>query len=84
MAPVGQAEMQRVQLPQRTRAGSSGGRTSSRVRTIREPATARFTADSVVNRKDFGLRWNAAIETGGVVVGDMVHIVISAVAELVA
>jgi polyisoprenoid-binding protein YceI len=46
--------------------------------------TARFTADAVVNRKDFGLRWNAAIETGGVVVGDMVHIVISAVAELVA
>lgn len=44
--------------------------------------TARFTADAVVNRKDFGLRWNAAIETGSVVVGDMVALTIVAVAEL--
>jgi polyisoprenoid-binding protein YceI len=43
---------------------------------------ARFTADAEVNRKDWGLRWNAAIETGGVVVGDMVRLVIVAVAEL--
>ncbi|MGO9028537.1 MAG: YceI family protein [Acidimicrobiales bacterium] len=44
--------------------------------------TARFTADALVNRKDFGLRWNAAIETGAVVVGDMVALAITAVAEL--
>jgi polyisoprenoid-binding protein YceI len=44
--------------------------------------TARFTAEAVVNRKDFGLVWNAAIETGGVVVGDMVRIVIMTIAEL--
>jgi polyisoprenoid-binding protein YceI len=44
--------------------------------------TARFTAEAVVNRKDFGLVWNAAIETGGVVVGDMVRIDIVAIAEL--
>lgn len=44
--------------------------------------TARFTADAVVNRKDFGLRWNAAIETGAVVVGDMVTLAIVVVAEL--
>jgi polyisoprenoid-binding protein YceI len=31
-------------------------------------------ATSKVNRKDFGLTWNAAIETGGVVVGDEVTI----------
>jgi polyisoprenoid-binding protein YceI len=43
--------------------------------------TARFTADATVNRKDFGLHWNAAIETGGVVVGDMVELVLVAVAE---
>jgi len=45
---------------------------------------ARFTAEASVNRKDWGLRWNAAIETGGVVVGDMVRLSIVAVAELVA
>lgn len=44
---------------------------------------ARFTAEATVNRKDWGLRWNAAIETGAVVVGDMVRLVIVAVAELV-
>jgi len=45
---------------------------------------ARFTAEATVNRKDWGLRWNAAIETGAVVVGDMVRLVIVAVAELTA
>jgi len=44
---------------------------------------ARFTAEAIVNRKDWGLRWNAAIETGVVVVGDMVRLAIVAVAELV-
>ncbi|MGH9065635.1 MAG: YceI family protein [Acidimicrobiales bacterium] len=34
-----------------------------------------FTATTEINRKDFGLVWNAAIEgTGGVVVGDKVGI----------
>ncbi|MEO8908104.1 MAG: YceI family protein, partial [Microbacteriaceae bacterium] len=28
------------------------------------------TAQAVVNREDFGLSWNAALETGGVLVGD--------------
>ncbi len=32
------------------------------------------SATSKINRKDFGLTWNAAIETGGVVVGDEVTI----------
>ena len=45
---------------------------------------ARFSAEATVNRKDWGLRWNAAIETGAVVVGDMVRLVIVAVAELMA
>lgn len=35
---------------------------------------AGFTATAEVNRKDFGLNWNRAVETGGVVVGDMVQI----------
>ena len=42
----------------------------------------RFTVDGTLNRKDFGLQWNAAIEAGGVVVGDIVTVAISAVAEL--
>ncbi len=41
---------------------------------------ARFTALATVNRKDFGLRWNAAIETGGVVVGDMIDLHLDVVA----
>jgi polyisoprenoid-binding protein YceI len=32
------------------------------------------TATTKINRKDFGLVWNAALETGGVVVGDEVSI----------
>jgi polyisoprenoid-binding protein YceI len=32
------------------------------------------TATAKINRKDFGLTWNAALETGGVVVGDEVKI----------
>jgi len=34
------------------------------------------TASTKINRKDFGLTWNKAIETGGVVVGDEVEITI--------
>jgi polyisoprenoid-binding protein YceI len=33
-----------------------------------------YTAQGTINRKDFGLNWNAALETGGVVVGDEVKI----------
>lgn len=33
-----------------------------------------FTATTDINRKDFGLTWNAALETGGVLVGDKVTI----------
>ena len=34
------------------------------------------SATTRLNRKDFGLLWNLAIETGGFVVGDEVKIVI--------
>jgi len=37
---------------------------------------AGFTARGVLNRKDFGLTWNKALETGGVLVGDKVNLVI--------
>lgn len=33
-----------------------------------------FSATSKINRKDFGITWNKALETGGVVVGDEVQI----------
>ncbi|HEY4244640.1 MAG TPA: YceI family protein [Kofleriaceae bacterium] len=33
-----------------------------------------FSAKGHINRKDFGLAWNAALETGGVVVGEKVEI----------
>ena len=35
---------------------------------------AGFSASTVINRHDFGLNWNKALETGGVVVGDDVTI----------
>jgi len=33
-----------------------------------------FTATASINRKDFGLTWNQALETGGVLVADRVDI----------
>ena len=33
-----------------------------------------FTASASFNRKDFGLNWNVALETGGVLVGDQVKV----------
>ena len=33
-----------------------------------------FEADVTINRKDFGLNWNAALETGGFLVGDEVKV----------
>jgi len=35
---------------------------------------AGFSASTTINRKDFGLHWNVALETGGVVVGEKIEI----------
>ena len=35
-----------------------------------------YHATAAINRKDFGLEWNLALETGGVLVGDEVRITI--------
>jgi polyisoprenoid-binding protein YceI len=46
---------------------------------VRDPwggVRAGFSATAVVTREDFGLTWNAALETGGVLVGSDVKIVI--------
>jgi polyisoprenoid-binding protein YceI len=45
---------------------------------------AGFTASSKISRKDFGLEWNQALETGGVLVGDSVEIHIDLQAKKVA
>jgi polyisoprenoid-binding protein YceI len=37
---------------------------------------AGFSATTKINRKDWGLNWNVALETGGVLVGDTVNITI--------
>ncbi len=37
-----------------------------------------LSATTKVNRKDFGLTWNAALETGGILVGDEVTITLEA------
>ncbi|MGH3428979.1 MAG: YceI family protein, partial [Mycobacteriales bacterium] len=31
-----------------------------------------FEGSTTINRKDFGVNWNAALETGGVLVGDKI------------
>ena len=36
-----------------------------------------FEAEITINRKDFGLNWNAALETGGFLVGDEVKVSLS-------
>ncbi len=36
-----------------------------------------FEAELTLNRKDFGLTWNAALETGGFLVGDEVRVLLS-------
>ena len=35
---------------------------------------AGFTAETTISRKEFGLKWNALLETGGAVVGDKVKV----------
>ncbi|HVT48924.1 MAG TPA: YceI family protein [Vicinamibacterales bacterium] len=44
---------------------------------------AAFETDITINRKDFGLNWNAALETGGFLVGDdvQIHIEVQAAAK---
>jgi len=42
--------------------------------------TAGFSATTRIDRKDFGLKWNDTLETGGVLVGDDVEIRIDAAA----
>jgi polyisoprenoid-binding protein YceI len=42
-----------------------------------------FTATGEINRRDFGVNWNAALEGGGTVVGDKITINIEAEAVLV-
>lgn len=37
---------------------------------------AGFSAEAKINRKDYGLVWNVALETGGILVGDQVKIAI--------
>ena len=37
-----------------------------------------LSATAKINRKDFGLNWNAALETGGILVGEEVHITVEA------
>ncbi|MFT3823871.1 MAG: YceI family protein [Chitinophagaceae bacterium] len=45
--------------------------------TVRDPwgnTKVAFSIDTKINRKEFGLGWNAALETGGVLVGEDIRI----------
>lgn len=37
---------------------------------------AGFTAETSINRKDFGLKWNVALESGGLLVGDKLNVLL--------
>jgi polyisoprenoid-binding protein YceI len=37
-----------------------------------------FTLEGSLNRRDFDLQWNIALETGGFLVGDVVKVTINA------
>ena len=43
---------------------------------------AGFTATTTINRQDFGVSWNAPLDRGGMVVGDLVEITVDAEAIL--
>jgi polyisoprenoid-binding protein YceI len=43
---------------------------------------AGFVAETTINRQDFGVRWNSALDQGGIVVGNTVAITIDAEAIL--
>ena len=45
-----------------------------RARTRGAPRKMGFEAETTINRKDYGLTWNAALEAGGFLVGDEVKI----------
>jgi polyisoprenoid-binding protein YceI len=45
---------------------------------------AAFTATTAIDRKDFGLKWNQALEAGGVLVGEKVEISLDVQAILAA
>jgi polyisoprenoid-binding protein YceI len=44
--------------------------------------TAGFSAQTEISRKDFGLEWNVALETGGVLVADKIKILLEVEAGL--
>ena len=43
---------------------------------------AAFRAETVVDRRDFGVTWNAAMDTGGAYLGERVQISLSILALL--
>ena len=43
---------------------------------------AGFSAYTTINRKDWGLTWNVALETGGLLVGDQIKIALEIEAVL--
>jgi polyisoprenoid-binding protein YceI len=43
---------------------------------------AGFATETTINRKDYGIVWNAALDNGGVVLGDEVHIAINLETQL--
>jgi len=43
-----------------------------------------FSATTVINREDYGLLWNVALESGGLMVGKEVRIILDVEADLIA
>ncbi len=45
--------------------------------TSRAPGRVAFSARTTIDRREFGLKWSAIVETGGVMVGDKIEIAIA-------
>jgi polyisoprenoid-binding protein YceI len=58
-------------MPTRSPTGDREVRTLD---TIKGNHRAGFEGDTTINRKDWGLTWNAALEAGGVLVSDKVKL----------
>lgn len=66
---IGDLTIMETTMPVEIRAEKTGVGTSPWGQTVMG-----FVGNTKINRKDFGLTWNVALETGGVLVGDEIRI----------
>ena len=76
----GQRQLRRRRRPDDPRRHQAGHASATFLGKAKDPwgnERIAFEAETTINRKDYGLHWNAALETGGFLVGDEVKISLS-------